>query len=69
MPSKQSGIIYQLDDGRFAIVYYREQQEAFYKLNKLLCHIVDDYTVIDPKNVTGVLKSISKLQKKVGYID
>lgn len=69
MSKEQSGTIYKLSDGRYAVVYYREQQEAFYKLHKLLCHIVEDYTTADPRLVGGVLKDISKLQHKVGFID
>lgn len=72
--SKQSGIIYDLGDGRYGLAIHSEQHENFTRYSKVYLHIFNDQMCTDPqieessgkKYVT--LKHISKI-KPIGFSD
>lgn len=72
--SKNSGIIYDLADGRFGLAIHSEQHEAFSRHNKVYLHIFTDTlcTVPQVDEVTGkkyvTLKHTSKV-KAIGFSD
>jgi len=72
--SKKSGIIYDLQDGRFGLAINSEQHENFSRFNKVYLHIFNDRFCTDPQidETTGkkyvTLKNASTI-KPIGFSD
>lgn len=72
--SKNSGIIYDLGEGRYGLAIHSEQHEAFSNYNKVYMHVFLDRLCTvpekDPKNGKNyvTLKHITKI-KQIGFSD
>ena len=71
---KNSGIIYDLGDGRFGLAIHKEQHDSFLKINKVYLHVFTDRLCTKPETdpKTGkkyvTLKHISTI-KPIGFSD
>ena len=71
--SINSGIIYDLSNGRYGIAIHSEQEESFIKIKKVFLHIYTDRfcTVpeLDPAGRKVVTLKSKSLIKAIGYSD